>query len=63
LRQPPDLALPDSLWASENLTCCRRLRQRGDQVFASALPLKAQLHIKHFLAAIVGLFFSFKTFV
>jgi hypothetical protein len=42
-----------SLWASENRTCDRRLRHLGEQVLASTLPLKAQLHIKHFLAAIV----------
>jgi hypothetical protein len=32
---------------------CRRLRQRGEQVLASALPANEMLQIKHFLAAIL----------
>jgi hypothetical protein len=40
-------------------TICRRLRQRAEQVLASRRPLKEQLQIKHFLAAILFLVFGF----
>jgi hypothetical protein len=43
---------------NSNRTCCRRLRQRGEQVLASARPLNEQLQIKHFLAAIFVYNFS-----